>query len=286
MWLLLSFLSALIFGVRRIYEKQLTPVFGNFSLGFVMQGFGLPAILFLFLFLPLPRDLLHLPWDFWWPLLVIWFLLYPLQTYFLYRSLREGELSHVTPVSALLPVFNVVSSFLIIGELPSALGFMGIAATVLGVYLVLTDVGGDTMARYNKPVLFMVASVACTAIGSTLDKVAVAVSTPVFYAFVNNLGASVLLFALALFYREPDIYKNIVKHVWALTGMGILFAIAFIAFVTAFALGPTSYVLAIRSGGFILAALWGVFILRERMSAKKLAAIPLFLFGVALLALG
>src|SRR3989344_4203933 len=161
MWLSLALLSSLLLAIRRIYEKDLSAKFGNFSLGFAMQFFGVFPMLILFFFLPLPSDLWHLSWNFWWPLLVIWIILYPLQTYFLYRSLREGELSEVTPVSALLPVFNIATSFFLIGELPTPYGFAGIVLTVFATYLLLADTGSARVA-YNKPVLFMIISIACT----------------------------------------------------------------------------------------------------------------------------
>src|SRR6202051_186388 len=157
----LALASALLLAVRRIYEKQLTARFGNFSLSFILTSFALIPTLVLFLFFPIPQNIFALPWHFWWPLFIIWIVLYPLQNYLLYRSLREGELSEVAPVSALLPVFNIATSFIGIGELPSAFGFAGILATAVGVYVLLSERSGGR--NYNKPVLFMAGSVLCTA---------------------------------------------------------------------------------------------------------------------------
>jgi drug/metabolite transporter (DMT)-like permease len=286
MWLAFALASALLLAIRRIYEKELTAQFGNFSLSLVLQAATLLPLLVLFFFLPLPRDVFSLPLSFWLPLSIIWIVLYPVQNYFLYRSLREGELSEVTPVSALLPILNLIPSFLVLHEIPSAYGFVGIIATVIATYLLLTDVPEGARLGYNRPVLFMLLTIACTAIGSTLDKVAIEVSTPVFYTFMNALGATVVFSILTYMYDQQKDLVRVKTMFWKLALLGVLLALAFVAFATAFVLGPTSYTLAIRSGGFLIAALWGIFFLRESLSKKKIAALVLFALGTLALALG
>lgn len=286
MWLTFAFASAALLAMRRIYEKELTGYFGNFSISFVTLAFSLPFTLALFLFLPIPDSFASLPWRFWWPLIVIWIVLYPIQNYFLYRSLREAEISEVTPVGSLLPVFNVVSSFLIIRELPTLVGAAGILVTVVATYLLLTDVAGFEKQRYNRPVLFMIFSVLITAIGSTLDKVAVEVSTPVFYSFVNIFGASIVFLILTFATGQHRELKQVRRFLPMLSMLGVVLTLGFTAAMFAFSYGPTSYVLALRSGGFLLAALWGVMFLRESLSQKKIAALALFTLGTFFLAIG
>ncbi len=286
MWLPFALLSGLAFGIRRVYDKKLSSTYGNFSLSFAQQAFTLLPILSLFLFFPLPGDIGALPWEFWWPLLVIWFVLYPIQQYFLFRAIREGDLSHVTPVLALVPVFNAATSFFIIGESVSALGLSGILAIVVATFLLLVDTHEDSDSKYNKPVLFMLISCVCMAIGSTMDKISIGVSTPVFYSFVNLAGASILFFVLSYVSGQVGELRQIAKPrmFWLLVFLGVLQAIGFVAGMAAFAYGPTSYSLAIRSGSYIVVALWGLFLLGERMSQKKMIAIGLFVIGSIALA--
>ena len=284
MWLTFALASALLLAVRRIYEKDLTARFSNFSLSFLLMIFSLPAVLVLLFFYPIPQNISALPWDFWWPLIIIWLILYPLQNYLLYRSLREGELSQVTPVSALLPVFNILPSFILLRELPSVFGVIGIIVTVIATYLILTDVRAGERQKFNLPVLFMIGTVVCTAIGSTLDKIATEASTPVFYTFINMVGASVVFFILTFAYRQQHELARVKESMGTFIVLGIVMALAFVAFITAFTLGPTSYTLAIRSGGFIIAALWGVVLLKESFSSRKMWSLVLFVAGTVALA--
>jgi uncharacterized membrane protein len=52
----------------------------------------------------------------------------------------------------------------------------------------------------------------------------------------------------------------------------------------AFKYGPVSYVLAIRAGSYVLAGLYGLIILKENISNRKIAAFICFLLGVLALA--
>src|SRR3989344_8294931 len=171
MWIPFALLSALIWSGTRIYEKRLTGTFGNFTLGFAIKVFAiLPILAFVFL-LPGSREIASLPWDFWLPLLIIWFILYPIQTYLLFRAIREGEISTVTPVMALLPVFNVVTSFFLLGEIPSMIGFLGIVLIVWGTYFMLKNKSEPGVKNnFSLPVLLMLGCVFSMAAGSSLDK--------------------------------------------------------------------------------------------------------------------
>lgn len=280
-WIPFAILAAVISAGRRVYEKHLTGVFGNFSMGFVIQFFSLiPTVILLFL-IPHSFEIPKLTLHFWVPLLIIWVILYPIQTYLLYRGLREGELSAVTPIMALLPVLNIFSSFIILGETPSTFGFIGILAIVVGTYFILYQ-GKDV--KVAKPVLLMIGAVFCIAIGSTLDKVAIGASNPVFYSFMNTLGASVVFLILIHVYKEKDTTKNIRTKIAPLLFLGALQAISYTASMYAFSHGPTSYVLAVRAGSFVFAALWGIYMLREKMSNRKKLAISCFVIGIVFLA--
>jgi len=285
MWLSLALFSALLFGVRRIYEKELTAVFGNFSLGFLLQVFSLVPMLALFLFFPLPENIFALSWQFWWPLLIIWFVLYPVQTYFMYRSLREGELSRVAPINALLPVFNILTSYLLIGEEPTALGSVGIIAIVVATFLLLVEPRAGESFTLNKPVLFMIIGTALPALGSTFDKISLQAATPVFYSFMNSLGATVVLLILTFVFKQQGELARAKDSFWTLCVLGLVLAAAFVAAMVSFSLENTSYVLAVRCAGFLLPVVWGIFFLREQLSARKMLAVGLFSFGILFLAL-
>src|SRR3989344_2491619 len=145
---------------------------------------------------------------------------------------------------------------------------------------------GRLLWEQGGPGLLRVGSFVCSRIGATLDKVAIEASTPVFYTFVNMLGASVVFLILTFAYRQQHELARAREVVGTLFILGLVMALAFVAFATAFALGPTSYTLAIRSGGLLIAALWGVVLLKESLSSRKAWALTLFILGTIFLAVG
>lgn len=283
MWLPFALFSAIFIAGKRVYEKKLTSHFGNFTMGFITQAFSLIPTLVLFFFLPIPNDIWHLPWQFWWPLIIIWFILYPIQTYFLYHSIRKGEISQVTPIMAVLPALNTISSFLIIGERPSISGILGIIAIVFATYLLLAKDKKVSGERYNKVVLYMIFANICIAIGTTLDKISIKASTPVFYSFMNTLGASVVFLILMHIYKQKNELKTVKKMFGPLTLLGILQALSYTAIMIAFSLGPTSYTLAVRSSGYLFAGILGVFLLKEKFTRRKVYSLILFGIGIILI---
>lgn len=284
MWLVPAIISAFITASKRVYEKTLTGRYGNFTLGFIIQAFSLIPTLFLFLFFPIPIDILHLSWQFWWPLLIIWVILYPVQTYFLYKAIREGELSRTTPIFALLPVLNIFTSYFLLGELPTRLGFTGLIFIVVGTYLLLRGETKDTKKEIYWPVIFMIISVSCMAIGTALDKISVKASTPVFYSFVNSLGATIIFLILMYIYKQNHEFKGIKKEFGAFTLLGISQAVSYTAFIFAISVGTVSYVLAVKSGSYILAAIFSIFFFKEKLTNRKIIALILFIVGILCLA--
>ena len=275
-------ISAFILAGKRVYEKRLSDTFGNFAMGFIVHGFSLLPMFILIFLLPGGTDIGSLSWTFWWPLFIIWFILYPVQTYLLYRSMREGDVSAVVPVMALLPVFTVGASFVLLGEVPSMFGWTGIILIVLGTYFMLWNKASPQ--KISIPVLLMIGSMFCMAIGTSLDKISMQVSNPVFYSFVNTLGATIIFLILMRFYKEKGSFVNMRREFWLLTLLGIFQAIGYISFIYAIGNGPVSYVLALRSGSFLLVALYGILFLRENMTNRKLVALTLFLAGAVALA--
>jgi uncharacterized membrane protein len=238
-----------------------------------------PVGVFLFFF-PLPKDVLHLSRNFWIPVLASCVVQYPAQIYCYLRAIREGELSSVVPLMAITPLFNIATSFIFLHEIPTTVGFVGIVVIATGIYFLLKKKG---IQANRRPELFMALSMFCLAIGATLDKIAIKASTPVFYSFVNIVISSIVLFICMYLAREHGEVEKMKAMFGKLFLVGILISISYVSLELAFSLGPTSYVLAIRTGSVVLASAWGLIKLKEEFSWRKLFAIFCFILGSLLL---
>lgn len=289
MWFFLALTSAFLYSFRRFFEKDLSEKANPLTIGFAVQAFSLPGIALLLFFAQIP-NFGSLSFQFFWlPLLIIWILLYPLQAYFYYKSLKEGELSYVLPLMSTIPIFTIFSAWVLIGELPSTLGFLGIFLIVTGIYSLNMRPNTKfyspiTHLFHDRPSLFMIINCVCLAIGSTLDKVAIKASNPLFYAFINTLGASIILFLIAQI-TARHFFPEIKKNFKGFSIVGTLQAFAFITYVIALTTGIVPYVLAIKSSAAIIGTVWGFILLKESLSKNKITALVLIAFGILFIGL-
>ena len=115
-------------------------------------------------------------------------------------ALKHGDLSLVAPLTSLTPLFMLGTGVLVLGEVPSALGGLGVAVIVAGAYLLnLTDRRLGLLAPFRALVrdagaraMLLVAFL--YSVSSTYDKVGTQASSPLFWAAsVQAVVASVLV---------------------------------------------------------------------------------------------
>lgn len=288
MWFLLAFLSSFSYSFRRFSEKTLAHKVDHFTLGFAVQAFSLPGITLLLFFTDIP-NLFSLSGNFWYPLLIIWLIFYPVQAYFYYKSLREGDISYVLPLMSLVPIFTTISSWILLGEVPSMFGFIGIFAIVTGIYSLNIRPQRSIMSPIthlfrDKPSLYMIINCICLATGSTLDKIAVHASNPFFYSFINTVGATIVLLVIARI-TNPTVHVSVKENGKSFTIVGVLQAIAFTSYITALNTGIVAYVSAIKNASVIFSSIWGFIFLKEAFNRYKLTALIFIAIGLVCIAL-
>lgn len=287
MWFLFALTSTFFYSFRRFSEKGLSEKIDHFTLGWAVQAFSLPLITVLLFFTTIPT-LFSLSGRFWIPLLIIWFILYPLQAYFYYRSLKEGNVTYVLPLMSLIPIFNVLISWFLVQEIPSLLGFLSIIFIVIGVYFLNVKKNMQFLSPFthlfrDRPSLFMIINCICLALGSTLDKIAIQVSNSLFYSFINTLGASTILLIIARI-NNKHFTLTIKRNFNSFLVVGILQALGFTSYIVALQMGIVSYVVAIKSANVILASIWGLLFLKETFNRYQTISFALIFSGLVLIA--
>lgn len=104
-------------------------------------------------------------------------------------ALRLSELSKTIPMLALTPVFAGVTAIPLLGEIPTALQWVGVAGIVLGALLL------NPPTRPDRGVLAMLAVAALWALGPVLDKVCMGFATLPMHAAVQmtSIGGGLLV---------------------------------------------------------------------------------------------
>ncbi len=207
----------------------------------------------------------------------------------LQRGYREGNLSTVYATArGTGPFLSVIVAVLLLGERPSAIALVGVAAVIAGVVAIgLVDRGRGAAGRGMDPGLLF----------GLLTGVAIAVYTIWDANAVRTWSLSPVAFMVGTMVLEVPFYSLTVGRrwnaVWALwrtqwrriVAFSILSPLSYILVLTAIQIAPVALVAPLREVSVVLVSLFGVFVLRESRPAWRLGASVVVAAGIVLLAL-
>lgn len=123
------------------------------------------------------------------------------------------------------------------------------------------------------------------ALGTSLDKVAVTASNPLFYSFVNTLGGAIVLTAIA-WLTNPKFFQDVRVNARQLGLLGMFQGFGVTAYMLAIGTGLAAYVIAIKNANVVVGAVLGLVFLRESFSKQKVGSFGLIIIGLGLIAVG
>jgi drug/metabolite transporter (DMT)-like permease len=206
----------------------------------------------------------------------------------LQRGYREGNLSTVYATArGTGPFLSVIVAVLLLGERPSAIALVGVAAIIAGVVAIgLVDRGRGAGSRRIDPGLFF----------GLLTGVAIAVYTIWDAHAVRTWNLSPVAFMVGTTLLQVPFYSIAVRRrwdaVWALGRLhwrrilvfGILSPLSYILVLTAIQIAPVALVAPLREVSVVLVSLFGVIVLRESRPWWRIAASLVVVLGIVLLA--
>ncbi len=206
----------------------------------------------------------------------------------LQRGYREGNLSTVYATArGTGPFLSVIVAVLLLGERPSVLALIGVAAVIAGVVAIgVVDRGrGSGTRRMDPGIVFGV-----------LTGVAIAVYTIWDAHAVRTWDLSPVAFMVGTTLLQVPFYSIAVRRrwdaVWALwrtqwrriLAFGALSPLSYILVLTAIQIAPVALVAPLREVSVVLVSLFGVFVLRESRGGWRIAASLVVVTGIVLLA--
>ncbi|ALN75063.1 EamA family transporter [Aureimonas sp. AU20] len=229
----------------------------------VMSLTMVPVALPFALLLPLP------PADA-WPFLLLSSLLQTGYSLFLVAAYRHGDLGQVYPiVRGTVPVLATIGAFMLADEVLSPTSVLGIALIACGILGLV--VGRGQVA--GRPLLWALATGALVAAYATVDALGVRhAGDPIGYAAWICLFYGALLPLAFRLTRGPLRIDPRSVETWRAAGGGVVSLVAYVLVVTAFSLGPTGPVTALRETSVVFAALIGAAFLGERLTMRRLAS--------------
>jgi len=227
-----------------------------------------------------------------WPMAALSGLLHFLYWLWLSRSLDEGDLSRVYPISRSAPALVCVIAVLFMGENVSVWGAVGILLAALGVYTIslnrltpaaliqpLRNFRNDAATRYALLTLLAVAAY------SLVDKQAVTRFHPVAFAFIYPWFSMALLSGyITTVKREGALRREWRTNRRSILACGVLGIFGYFLILVAFSLERISYVVGLRQISIVFSVLLGVILLKERHGRQRMLSAVMIFIGVFLIA--
>lgn len=276
--MLFALITAFSLSTADALSKRAMAKSDEYVIAWVREGYALPFIALSFFFIPIP----HLDKTFWLSVIV----LLPLEitALILYvKAIKLSPLSLTIPFMALSPVFIIVIAFFLLGEWPDKSGFVGIFFITLGAYLLNAKAGSQgflgpikAIAR-EKGSLLMVIVAVIYSITSTIGKIAVQHSSPIFFGFFYPL---LLTIALSMVVGVKGTLHRVVSRPVTFLTIGIFTAIMILSHFLAISMADVAYVISIKRTSLIFSVFYGWVVFKEINVTERLLGSILMIAGI------
>jgi len=223
-WVILALSSALLQSARDLFTKKILQALDEYLFVFADALFSTLCLLPIILFLGIPEiDCL-----FWFALLSNGGLLVIARVLYI-KAIQRSALSLIAPLSAFTPLFLLVTSPLMLGEVPSNFGFIGVVVVVVGMYMLsIKDVSQGIFAPFKalmkeKGAVFALIVAFLYSIGSNLVKIGVQHSNPFFFSLMTMTFLSSVSFPLMLM-KSPNSLMGVRSNFKVFILLGVVIA--------------------------------------------------------------
>ncbi|MBI3034633.1 DMT family transporter [Candidatus Woesearchaeota archaeon] len=281
-WFGFALLAAFSESLNHVFSKKGLKHVDEFAASWGMRFFAalllLPAI---FIF--------HIPEikPVFWIALAIGAPLYLAAQVLFMKSIKDSDLSITAPFVTFTPLFLLVTSPLIVHEFPPVAGILGISLVVLGAYVLqIKEFHKGYLAPFKAlfkepgPRLMLIVAFIWS-ITSNIDKIGVANSSPIFWAFSLSLMMVILLAPIILIRQKSKVKAGDAKHLFPI---GVASAFTLIFQFTAISMALVAYVIAIKRASSVLSVAWGHFVFKEKNVRERIAGAAIMVAGVLLIA--
>ena len=280
LWVLLSFMAAFTLATSDALTKKILASHNEYTVAWLRLIFSLPLLFVIFLFIPIPE----LDKKFY----TAFFLALPLEllSIVMYiKALRFSPLSLSLPFLALTPVFLIFVSYVILGEKVSFRGAIGILFIAAGSYtLNISKIREGILEPLRaitkeKGSVLMIGVALIYSITSSLGKMAIKHSSPLFFG-ISYYTALALLFTPIALYKGKETRRGT-----ALTVLlpGIFYSLMVISHMVAISLAKVAYVISVKRMSLIIGVLYGYFFFKEKNIRERLFGAMMMFSGFVMI---
>ncbi|MEE8185030.1 MAG: DMT family transporter [Thermodesulfobacteriota bacterium] len=282
-WIPFALLTAFSLATADALSKRRLRDTNEYVIAWVREGYALPFLVLVLLFIPIP----DLDRTFWFTVLI----LLPLEitAILLYvKAIRVSPLSLTIPFMALSPAFIILIAFLFLGELPDLSGLVGVFLIVVGAYVLNAKMSREglfepirAIGRERGSVLMIIVAFIYS-ITSTLAKVAIQHSSPIFFSFFYPFILTIILSCI-IGYR--GLFRKVVSRPMSFLAIGFFTAVMVISHFVALSLTDVVYMISVKRTSLIFSVIYGWLIFYEENVKERLIGSVIMVAGVVLIVL-
>lgn len=286
-WVILALVSAFSLATSDALTKKALSIHNEYLIAWLRLLLSLPFLFIAFLFVPIPQ----LDRDF-YRAFVIALPLEIIAIIFYTKALKISPLSLSLPFLSMTPVFLIAVPYILFGEKVSFSGAIGVLLIASGGYAL-------NIKEFRKGILepfiaikrergsvFMIIVALIYAFTSSLGKMAIEHSSPVFFG-VTYIAALVVFFAPLALYNGRDEVRLIFKNGALRSSMlpGLFSASMIITHMTAMSMTKVAYMVSVKRLSLLIGVFYGFLFFKEKGMRERLTGALLMIAGFTLVVL-
>jgi len=208
----------------------------------------------------------------------------------LIKAYRMADLSLVYPISRSAPLFTQIWAFLLIGEIVSFQGIVGISLVILGIFV--TSIKEFHSRRVipsfhasRRPYFLALAAALAGSVYVVFDKAGVQILHPLLFGCLINLWMSGWIGLYTWRHKETSLLKVWHESKKDIVMIAFLQNVGYILILWALQWSKVSYVISFRQAGVLFGALMGILFLKESHWKTRLTGAVILTLGLVLIGL-
>ncbi|OGZ58511.1 MAG: hypothetical protein A3F94_02790 [Candidatus Spechtbacteria bacterium RIFCSPLOWO2_12_FULL_38_22] len=287
-WILLSLGAGLFNSATGVFKKrgglkQLDPYTIAWSVAFFSLFILVPATII--------KGIPQISASFWWALLVSGSL-NALATTLQVKALLKSDMSLIGPLQATTPFFIIFSAFILLKEVPTILGLVGIIILIVGSYFLQYKRKASLFAPFkalleDKGARLVFGAALIWGITGTVDKIGVQSSSSVFWSMFVNALMALILFPIVIGFGNNRGIKDLFsyKKLKNLVPLGLFTSLMSIFQMTALTMANVAYVVSLKRTSALTDVLFGKLFFKEPNIKSRALGATLIVIGVILISI-
>ncbi|MEW6001181.1 MAG: DMT family transporter [Nitrospirota bacterium] len=288
LWVALSLTSAFTLATSDALTKKALTHGNEYLVAWFRLLFSLPLLLILWFLIPLPKvDIeFYKAFILALPLEILAIVLY-------IKALRISPLSLTLPFLSLTPLFLIFISYLVLGEKVSFLGGIGIIFLACGSYsLNIHEFRRGILEPFKaitkeKGSILMIAVAAIYSITSSLGKMAIEHSSPLFFGITYFLTVAIIFGPIALWMGKADLGNFLAgRQFKGLLVPGFFYGIMIASHMLAMSLTKVAYMISVKRFSLLIGVIYGYIFFREKNIRERFIGAVLMFVGFVIIVMG